>query len=151
MKNAIKIGIAVLILAIAAGVYAWTRGGEDESAAVADGFATRWMCRACQHTYELKVTEYEVACEKVGGKPPLICPKCSQKDAWRAAFCTQHQLTYLTADAPNAPGVCPTCYPKRAAQRPGASGLSDKPDDETSEYDADLEPAGRNQPRVPQL
>ncbi|NUQ44536.1 MAG: hypothetical protein HUU22_00715 [Phycisphaerae bacterium] len=151
MKNAMKIGIAVVILALAAGVFAWSRGGEDESAAVADGFATRWMCRACQHTYELKVNEYEAACEKVGSKPPLICPKCNQKEAWRAAFCDQHQETYFSADAPNAPGVCPKCFPKRAAQQPGAGGLSDKPEDDTSEYDADFDSGGRKQPRVPQL
>lgn len=148
MKN-VKVAVAGLCLLGAIVIY-FSRGAGAGDEAIPDtkDSETQWLCRKCNHAYMLTARKADDAARAAGGQMPLICPKCSAKDAWRAAFCSTHNRLYLSADAPGSPGVCPQCQPARKPTRMGT-------DDDTKPGTATKAPAPgevvKKKPVVPNM
>ena len=113
----LKVGIIVVCLAVAVTV-TLVFSPTEEPIPDTDESQTQWMCRACSHVFMLTAREH--AAETARGpepSPPLYCPKCGKKEAYRAAKCSKCGTVYFGAQVPGATGACPKCYPRRSPPR----------------------------------
>lgn len=109
MKS-IKIAIIILALSGSVIVYFITRSGADPIPDTEES-ATEWMCRDCRHVFSLTAREAADEYARAEGRPPLFCPACGEKKAYRVATCPNCGTKYFGFDVPGETGACPKCFP----------------------------------------
>ncbi len=116
MKQA-KIAIIVVALSGSALIYFITRSGADPIPDTPES-ATGWMCQECEHVFSLTAMAAGEEYRRAGGQPPLFCPACNEKQAYRAATCSTCGTKYFGFEVPGQPGVCPKCHPNEPYYEP---------------------------------
>ena len=107
-----RIQVAVIVVALGAvGAIFWTTNEAGEALPDTPESETLWMCHACGHAFRLTASAVAEERRRAGGLAPLLCPTCSEREAYRAAVCGQCGTMFLGPDAPGSSGVCPQCYP----------------------------------------
>ncbi|MCZ6697666.1 MAG: hypothetical protein O7D94_01890 [Planctomycetota bacterium] len=115
MKQA-KIAIIVVALSGSALIYFITRSGADPIPDTPES-ATGWMCQGCEHVFSLTAMAAGEEYRRAGGQPPLFCPACNEKKAYRAATCMTCGTKYL-GFGPGRTGACPKCHPDEPDYEP---------------------------------
>ena len=128
MGNATKLGIAVVLFAVAALVFL-LRGDKEVPRVAEDARKPAFLCTACEHHFEM---DYEKAQEALKAAPSrdapdepienrtrrgrrdrlpklISCEKCGEAMALRANHCKQHDVFYPALNADGSKGECSKC------------------------------------------
>ncbi|GJQ25859.1 MAG: hypothetical protein HBSAPP02_08910 [Phycisphaerae bacterium] len=115
----VKIGIIVGAIALAGIITFMCNKDQEPIEVAADDPKSPWLCAACNHQFELNSKEEFEAAQKVPNNlPPLLCPQCKARQAWRANICEECGTAYFGAEVPNSTGVCPKCHPDAKPKAP---------------------------------
>ena len=86
--HTLKIGVSVIILAVAAFMWFWSNSDREYDAETAEalrGVIYRLRCNSCDHAFEMPAEDY---LDDVGAEG-VRCPKCGQYKAWRTGSASE--------------------------------------------------------------
>ncbi|QDV89938.1 hypothetical protein RAS2_10140 [Phycisphaerae bacterium RAS2] len=115
----VKIGIIVGALVLAGAITFMCNKDEEPIEVAPDDPKSPWLCAACNHQFEMNSKEEYQASQGVSNQmPPLNCPQCKAREAYRANVCGECSTWYFGAEVPNSSGVCPKCNPDAKPKPP---------------------------------
>lgn len=111
----IMIGVAVVCLAVAAGILWWQFGGGEGAGQTPESI--KMKCAACGNVWDMPFKEFQEKLTQMGGpmmmmpgQPMLFdCPKCSKKAAMQAETCKSCGEVFILDWQRNPQGKCPKC------------------------------------------
>lgn len=110
----IMIGVAVVCLAAAAGIFWWQFGGGEGNPKPPEAITMK--CAACGNVWDMPFKEFQEKMMQAGG--PLMmpgiamsfdCPKCGKKAATQAEKCKSCGEVFILNWQQNPQGKCPKC------------------------------------------
>ncbi len=116
--KALKIGIAVVLLAAALAITMLTGDGSEPLPDTPES-NVKWRCSDCEHTYDLSSLKSAEAQTRAGATAPIHCAKCDVKAAYQVIGCPECGTLYFGSEAPGSTGQCPKCNPDASPWEPG--------------------------------
>ncbi len=116
--KALKIGIAVVLLAAALAITVLSGDGVDPLADTAES-SVKWRCTECEHTFDLSALKSAEAQTRAQATAPIHCTECEEKAAYQVIACPDCGTLYFGSEAPGSTGQCPKCNPDASPWEPG--------------------------------
>lgn len=111
----IMIGVAVVCLAAAAGIFWWQFGGGESAPKTPESI--KMKCTACGNVWDMPFKEFQEKVMQAGGPMAIMpgmlttfdCPKCNKKAAVQAETCKGCGEVFILNWQQNPEGKCPKC------------------------------------------
>jgi rubrerythrin len=113
-KKMIMIGVIVACIVAAIVITVATHSGSSSGGvdSIKRGTMIWLKCRKCENTWQMDKRDYFEYIEKyrVGMTiPPLVCPKCSEKEGYRAEKCEKCGFIFERGTTNDLVDRCPKC------------------------------------------